>query len=302
MVTRGHILIVLFLFVGCIATAQQLPQFSQYMINDYVINPAIAGTKPYFEAKLNQRHQWAGIDDAPRTYTLSVNGPLKSRKVGIGGYLFTDVTGPTKRSGFYGSYSYILTLSDEAKLSLSLSMGLLQYSVDGSKIQLENPNDVAISGALQSAVLPDAGFGFHLYSEKFYLGASAPQLFESNIKFFEEAKNGQSGLSRHFFLMGGYKIKTAGLFSFDPSFLVKYVEPTPVQFEISARATYNNAVWIGGSFRTNDAIAILVGYNYLENISFGYAYDIITSGLNNYSSGSHEIMLGIRFMRSLPKK
>jgi type IX secretion system PorP/SprF family membrane protein len=84
--------------------------------------------------------------------------------------------------------------------------------------------------------------------------------------------------------------------------LVKYVEPTPVQFELSARATYNKAIWLGGSYRMNDAIAVLVGYNYLDNISFGYSYDILTSGLNKYSSGSHEIMVGIRFMRSLPKK
>lgn len=289
------------IFAGS-AVAQQLPQYSQYMINDYVINPAIAGTRNYFDAKLNQRYQWSGIEDAPRTYTLSVNGPLKSRKVGIGGYIFTDVTGPTKRSGFYASYSYILKLSEEAKLSMSMSLGLLQYSVDGSQIQLEDPNDIALSNALQSAILPDAGFGMHLYSEKFYLGASAPQLFESSIKFFDEAKNGHSGLSRHYFLMGGYKIKTSGLFTFDPSFLVKYVEPTPVQFELSARATYNKAIWLGGSYRMNDAIAVLVGYNYLDNISFGYSYDILTSGLNKYSSGSHEIMVGIRFMRSLPKK
>ena len=301
MIRKGQ-LFVAFLLLASVAGAQQLPQYTQYMINDYVINPAVAGTKEFFEARLNQRYQWSGIDDAPRTYTLSVNGPLKSRKFGIGGYIFTDVTGPTRRSGFYGSYSYILKLSEEAKLSMSLSLGLLQYAVDGSKITLENSADVALSNALQSSILPDAGFGLHLYSETFYLGASAPQLFESHVKFFDEAEDGATNLSRHFFVTGGYNIKTEGDFTFVPSFLVKYVEPTPVQIEFSGRAIYRDALWLGGSYRLDDAAAILVGYDYLDNLSMAYSYDIITSGLNKYTSGSHEIMVGIRFMRALPKK
>ena len=301
MMIKKSILFVSLMLIAELLLAQQLPQFTQYMMNDYVINPAIAGTKNHFEARLNQRHQWSGIDDAPRTYTLSVNGPLKSRKVGVGGYLFSDVTGPTKRSGFYGSYSYILKLSEEAKLSMGVTFGILQYSVDGAKINLENSADVALSNALQSSILPDAGFGFHLYGDKFYVGASIPQLFESSIKFFDESTNGTSNLSRHFFLTGGYKIKTSGDFSVDPSFLVKYVEPTPVQIELSGRVTYQNTLWLGGTYRFEDAYAILAGYNYLDNLSVAYSYDIITSGLNKYSSGSHEIMVGIRFMRALPK-
>src|SRR5258708_3570702 len=109
------------------AIAQQLPQYSNYIINDYVMNPAIGGTNPYFEAKSNNRYQWVGITDAPRTYVLSVHGPLKSLNMGLGGMLFTDIVGPTHRTGFYLSYAYHIRVTEKVKVSLGISAGVLQF-------------------------------------------------------------------------------------------------------------------------------------------------------------------------------
>ena len=135
------LLIINMLGIGLLSVqAQQLPQYSQYILNKYVINPASAGSENYFTGQTNYRSQWEGIKDAPRTYILSVNGPLSKQNMGIGGYMFTDITGPTRKSGFSLSYSYHIKLSPSIKLSLSVNAGILQYGVDGSEITLDQPD------------------------------------------------------------------------------------------------------------------------------------------------------------------
>src|ERR1035437_8806270 len=124
----------LLLFAATSAFAQQLPQYSQYMFNDFVMNPAIAGRSNYWEANSNNRYQWVGITDAPRTYILSLQGPLKNKKMGLGGTIFTDIVGPTRRTGANLAYAYHVKLSTTYKLSFGVNAGVLQYSVDGSKI------------------------------------------------------------------------------------------------------------------------------------------------------------------------
>jgi type IX secretion system PorP/SprF family membrane protein len=142
--------------------AQQLPQYTQYLINDYVINPAIGGTQPFFQAKSNNRYQWTGITDAPRTYVFSLHGPLSNLKMGVGGYVFTDITGPTRRTGARLSYSYLLNLTDDIKMSFGVSGGLLQFAIDGGKITSKEAGDIALSSQVQSVFVPDAGAGFHI--------------------------------------------------------------------------------------------------------------------------------------------
>src|ERR1700741_4713389 len=125
--------------------AQQLPQYTQYMLNDFVLNPAIAGKgKDYWDCRTNNRYQWQGITDAPRTSIMSVQGPFKNRKMGIGGTLFSDIVGPTRRVGFNMSYSYHLKLNSEYTLNLGLSAGVLQYSVDGHKLTLHDNDDLIL--------------------------------------------------------------------------------------------------------------------------------------------------------------
>jgi len=278
--------------------AQQLPQYSQYLINDYVLNPAIGGSKGSFEAKSNHRYQWVGIVDAPRTYILSVNGPLKSEKVGVGGYLFTDRTGPTSRSGFYLSYAYHFKLNENVKLSTGLFGGLIQYSVDGSKITLNDKAD-PLSGGVESVVVPDASFGLYSYSDKFFLGVSAPQFFQNRLKLFGDTS--QDRLKSHLFFTGGYKFILSDALEIEPSFLMKVMSPVPVQFDLSTKVIYQKKFWLGLSYRTYDAMSVMLGYSHLEQLFFGYSYDFTTSEIKNYSSGTHEIMIGIKFSKHQKK-
>jgi type IX secretion system PorP/SprF family membrane protein len=291
-------LIIFILLIGFIKLhAQQLPQYSNYMINDYVMNPAIGGTNSYFEGKSNNRYQWIGITDAPRTYILSVNGPTKSQNVGIGGSLFTDIVGPTRRTGFYLSYAYHFKLSEKVKISLGISGGILQFLVDGSKITLRDPTDMVISNGVQSVILPDFGAGFYMYStdHKWYVGASVPQILQDKIQFFNTNTSSLSKLSTHFYATAGYKFNLNEDFKLEPSTCIKYVTPAPLQFDIGLRVIYKDKLWLGGAFRYLDAISAMVGYTMQENITFAYSYDFTTTDIKKYSTGTHEIMIGIKF-------
>lgn len=288
----------LFIFINVVlnAYAQQMPLYTQYMLNEFILNPAAGGKQDYFEAKSNNRYQWKGITDAPRTYILSVNGPLKSRKVGIGGYLFTDITGPTRRTGIYGSYAYHLKLNDQLKLSLGLSAGILQFMVDGSKINLHDAGDVALDGRVQSVLLPDFGFGLNLYSKHFSIGFSAPQLVQNRLDLYD-SKNINSKLEDHYFVNGSYLIQATEDIQVEPSVMVKVLKPVPTQIDAGLKVKYKDLIWIGGAFRTKDAYSAMLGIVLQKHITFAYAHDFTFSNLKNYSSGTHEILVGIKFIR-----
>jgi len=281
--------------------AQQLPQYSQYLINDYVLNPAIGGNKSYFETKSNHRFQWIGITDAPRTFILSIHGPLKTKNMGVGGYLFTDITGPTSRVGAYGSYAYHIQLNETMKLSLGLFGGIMQYNIDGSKITLADKTDPLGSMGIESIIIPDAGFGIYWYANNYYLGASIPQLLQNKLNF-GDTSNASGKLNSHYFVMGGYKFTVGSDFEIEPSFLMKMVIPVPVQFDLSAKVIYQKTVWVGASYRTFDSMSALVGYSFEEKVFFGYSYDFTFSDLKNYNSGTHEVMLGVRFASTKKKE
>ena len=277
--------------------AQQLPQYSQYILNRYLTNPASAGVDDFFVAQTNYRNQWAGIKDAPSTYILSANGPLKNQNMGIGGYLFSDVTGPTRRNGINFSYAYHVKLNDDLKLSMALNAGILQYTIDFTEITFDNENDQVRSQMPESQIFPDAGFSFYLYADNYYFGASSPQLLQNQLDFERSLKDPTGRLVNHYFITGGYKYEIDSDFDVEPSFLLKYVSPLPLQYEFSARGIYKDMAWLGLSYRKSDAIVLLAGYTLQDNITFGYAYDIIQSGIREYSTGTHEIMLSIKFNR-----
>lgn len=274
------------------ASGQQLPQLTQYQFNDYVFNPAVAGSRPFFELRSGHRYQWVGIQDAPRTFTFSGTTPI-GEKMGVGGYLFTDIVGPTRRTGFQLSYAYHLHLTEDVKLSLSVSAGLLQFLIDGSKIQFHDPNDPVMDDQLRGDLLPDAKFGFYLYGERFWFGATAPQLLQNKVYFLDETKETLSRMEDHYFAMGGYRFPVGEDWRIEPSVLVKYTSPVPAKIDLNAIVRYKNTFWLGAGYRTNDAYTAMVGYWLKKTFQFGYSYDIITSNLRNYSTGTHEVMLAI---------
>ena len=286
-----QLLFVLAITGACTVSAQQLPQLTQYTANDYVYNQAVAGSRPFFELRSGHRYQWVGIQDAPRTFTLSGTTPL-GNKMGVGGYLFTDIVGPTRRTGVQFSWAYHLKLTEDLKLSMALSAGMLQFLIDGSKITFHDQGDPILDDQLRGELKPDATFSAYLYGERLWAGFSVPQLLDNQVYFLDSDNGGLSRMNRHYYVMGGYRLPM-GDFQIEPSFLLKYVDPVPMKLDLTLQARYRNAFWLGASYRTNDALCAMVGYWHKQSFQFGYSYDVITSNLRNYSTGTHEVMLAI---------
>jgi type IX secretion system PorP/SprF family membrane protein len=280
--------------------AQQLPQYTQYMLNEMAINPAVAGKDNYADVRSNNRYQWAGMTDAPRTYMLTLHSPLKNRNMGLGTHIYTDIVGPTRRVGISIAYAYHIKLTEKTKLSLGISAGIQQWGIDGHKLHLHDTGDDNLLIQYQTKIVPDFGAGLYIHNEKWYIGFSAPQLYQSPINLYKDGDN-KGTLVTHFILNGAYKIKINDDFKVEPSFLLKYANPTPLEIDLGARVIYQEQVWLGIGYRHHDAVTALIGFMYKNYLMIGYSYDFTTSNLKKYSSGTHEIMLGLRFSKQQSK-
>ncbi len=292
------ILLALLLVFIKIINAQQAPFYTQYMFNDYLVNPAVAGTYNYFQIRANSRIQWIGINESPRTMSIAGYGPLKNKPMGYGGYIYNDVTGPESRLSLGGSYAYNIAINDAMRISGGLTFGFIQHKLDGTSMNFdEDIYDPVMPEGVESNFVPDASLGFYLYSTFYYVGISAHQLIGNkyNKKTGNDTIQGISRLTQHVYLSGGHNFILNKDFALLPSALIKYTRPGLIQAELNVKTTYKRMAWFGLSYRTGDAIAILGGYNYENKIYIGVSYDITVSDLRKYSKGSIEVMIGYRF-------
>lgn len=294
---RKAIYSILCLLVFTTVNAQQLPQYTQYMLNEMAINPAVAGKDEFADARSNNRYQWTGITDAPRTYMLTVHGPIKAKNMGLGMHLYTDIVGPTRRTGLSLAYAYHIKTGEDTHISMGLSAGVQQWGIDGDKLILRDGGDENLLTKYQTAYIPDFGAGVYFHKkDRFYVGFSAPQLYQSPINLYRNVDE-KGRIVTHFNLNGAYTFDLGEDFKLEPSFLAKYAMPAPPKIDVGVRAIYKNMVWLGGAYRHNDAFTALVGYMFSNYLLVGYSYDFTTTSLRKYSSGTHELMLGIRFSR-----
>ena len=283
---------------GGLLKAQQLPQITQYMSNNYAVNPAVAGMYDYYQVNTTIRDQWTG---GPRTTVISIYGK-HSNKVGLGGTVYNDVTGPTSRSGGAASYTYAFSLNEKIKLSLALQGGFTQFKIIKDNIPVRDQNDPLMIGGNVVRVLPDATFGFNLSGDKWYIGAAIPQLLSSELNLMEQKDEdferiyGQSGkLARHIYILGSYTYDVNQLISIEPSFFLRSVAGAQTQTDIGIKSEYKEMFWLGMNYKMNNelsSIAALLGYNINKRFNIGYSYGLPSS---DSFSGSHEFMLGVRF-------
>lgn len=277
--------------------AQQLPQYSQYMLNEMAINPAVSGKDDYADIRSNNRYQWTGIVDAPRTYMLTAHGPIKAKNMGLGMNLYTDIVGPTRRTGLNFSYAYHAKLKKDMFVSMGVSAGILQWGIDGSKLILHDDGDQNLLTTYQTTYVPDFGAGVYFHKkDRFYFGFSVPQIYQAPIALYPGSSK-SSRIINQFNLNGAYKFDLGDDFKIEPSFLVKYETPAPPKIDGGLRVIYQEQVWLGGAYRHNDAFTALIGYFYKNYLMIGYSYDFTTTNIRKYSTGTHEIMLGIRFSK-----
>ncbi len=285
--------------------AQQLPQITQYMNNNYAINPAIAGMYDYYQVNTTIRNQWAGVNDAPRTNVISIYG-RHTKNIGLGGIIYNDVTGPTSRIGSAVSYTYKLSLNKKIDLSFALQGGFTQFKII-KDLQTEHVNDPLLQGGDVVRTLPDATFGINLSGSNWYFGAALPQLLSSELNLMDDdvAKlydqySSDGKLARHIYILGSYKHNINSLLSLEPNIFVKAVEGAPTQVDFGVKTQYKDLVWFGTNYQVNNdlsSLAILLGYNINNRFNIGYSYGLPTSSYSSYYSGSHEFMLGVKLVK-----
>lgn len=273
---------------------QQMPQYTQYMFNDFVINPAIAGVHNFYQIRTNHRFQWVGLMDPPVTNSLAFYGPHATLDMGYGAYIYNDVTGPTSRTGLTGSYAYNIAITDEIRLSMGISASIMQFRIDGTQLNPADVSDPAILHVVSTSYLPDVGIGGYLYADNFYVGLSLAQLLNNNLKIFDN-RNGLNRLKTHINLVGAYQFQINDVWMFEPSLMIKGTVPKELTFDLTARAEWNKTFWGALAYRYQESVGVLIGYRYEEQLLFGYSYDIGISTLRKYNTGTHEIMIGYRF-------
>lgn len=275
--------------------AQQDALFSHYMFNGLYINPAYAGSKEFVSATLIARKQWSGFEGAPSTQIASLHAPLNNRKVGLGVVISNDKIGITNQTDFYGSYAYHIPM-ENGKLSLGLNAGFSYFKSKFSELNVWDTDDPVYETNSLSNVLPNFGAGAYYYSSKFYAGFSVPQIlsYDPDQPFHVDVEKVHK-LSRHYYLTSGMILTTGGELKFRPSFLLKYAANAPLQYDINLNVLISDIIWIGGSYRSKDAVVLLLEYQVSKKLRVGYSYDMTLSEIRSYSSGSHEIVIGYDF-------
>ena len=294
------------IFIGSVLYAQQLPQLSQFMINDFAINPAVAGMEDYYQIKTSVRNQWVGINDAPKTTLLSIYGKRdNAANVGSGFSVFNDQVGPTSRAGASLTYAYHTNITPGLKMSMALSGGFTQFKIDKEGWNILDSRDPIMDGAEVVNLVPDATFGFNLYDRqnKWYIGFSVPQLLNSKLTLLDEDFSNNvsldldGSLARHIYAMGLYNVELSHYWDLQPSVLFKSVSDQS-QLDFGLKTIYNDRFWMGADYRNNGDISALLGFYIQDKYMLGYSYDIANSDISQFTTGSHEFMFGITFRPS----
>ncbi|WP_345101228.1 type IX secretion system membrane protein PorP/SprF [Mucilaginibacter panaciglaebae] len=313
---KRHILLLL---LSALSTnnsfAQQTIQLSQYLFNGLAVNPAYAGYKDNWTINASSRLQWAGVDGAPITNTLSVDGITdpEYKNVALGLLITNDRLGPENNSAVYANYCYRIRLNNEdsQRLCFGVGIGAIVYNIDGTKFNTGNTTDPAISSAIQNKLAPDFRAGVYYYSPSFYVGGSVLNLIpnaypDPNSIFIHEVTT--------YYLTAGVMVNVSPVIDWKPSFLIKEDFKGPTNVSAATNFLFSNLIWAGASYSTSvelwkkpnlqsdlvrmDAITGMVGINITPLFRFGYSYDFGSSKIPGYPSASHEISLTYSFARA----
>ncbi|HRH38472.1 MAG TPA: type IX secretion system membrane protein PorP/SprF [Flavobacteriales bacterium] len=278
--------------LGTALFAQQDPQFTQYMFNMLALNPAYAGSSDRLNIKALSRHQWVGFEGAPTTQTITAHSPIVNESLCIGGSLMRDSHGPVTQYGFMADVAYRIFMGN-AKLAFGLKGGLNMFQGKFGELHPINPSDPVFQANVKTKLDPQFGFGTMYYSDRYYIGLSTPKLLHTKLYDTDSlALYSQNGQRSHWMLSGGYVFDMGVYHKFKPTFLLKAVQGAPISFDLSANFLFYEKFWLGAMYRHKDAVGVLAQYNITDDFSIGYSYDYPLSILNNYSGGSHEIMIG----------
>ncbi len=290
---------------GQVLFGQTAPQFSQYMYNKQVYNPAVVGSENAIKTTLDFRSKWLNLEGQPVTQSLTAHGPVGKLHGGIGGSIINDQIGARRTTQVAASYAYIKQL-DVGKLSLGIRGGVRQYQLDGTILTTpegnynngRSHNDDNVPLTTVSTFSPQFSTGVFFSNPQWYGGLSATNIIASSL----ELDQTQITLPRHYYITGGYKYDLNEKFSIVPSFLVKSSESKAfkTQLDINTNIVYKNNFLLGVSYRSvtkydKDGIIAIGGIHLTEKLYLGYSYDFNFSKLANHTAGSHEVLINYRF-------
>lgn len=292
-----RIIVLLFLAFALQMQAQQDPQYTQYMYNFNVVNPAYAGSTESLAVGVLYRGQWVGLDGAPTTFTANVHSPF-GENVGLGLSVISDQIGPVKETNAYVDFSYTLKLSKNNKLAFGLKAGATFHDVGLQDLDLIDPDDPFFSQNVSNTT-PNIGAGVYLYKPNlYYLSVAVPNILESvhlddnGLKYGSEVQ--------HLFAAAGVVFDLSDNFKLKPHVLYKTAIGTSSSMDINMNLFMYDVVEIGAGYRLEDSFSGMINFLVAPGIRIGYAYDTITSDLDVFANSSHEVFLN--FNLNFPKK
>jgi type IX secretion system PorP/SprF family membrane protein len=293
-------LIILVLAFSIHSNAQQDPQYTQYMYNMNVLNPAYAGSTEGLAIGVLYRSQWAGLDGGPRTFTFAGHAPIGER-VGLGASIIADEIGPVRETNAYVDFSYTVPVGNATKLAFGLKGGFTFHDIGirEDQIDLIDAGDPFFAQAINETT-PNVGAGVYLYQpNKYYISVSMPNIL-SSVHLDADSGNKIGSETQHLFAAAGYVFDLGENFKLKPHGLLKYASDAPVSFDVNANLFMYDIVEVGVGYRLDDAFTAMINFLVTPNLRVGYAYDNIQSELNIVANASHEVFLN--FDLNFPKK
>lgn len=272
--------------------SQQDSQYTQYMYNTPLVNPAYAGSRETITAFLLHRNQWVGLEGAPVTNNFSINMPVGDSNFGVGLNFVNDKIGPVSENEISADLAYFIQVSENYKLSLGLKGTANLFQLDVNKLRIFDPADPQFQN-VDTEFSPNVGAGLYLFSDKTYFGLSVPNFFESyryndnNVEITKE--------KMHFYFIAGHVFTLSPNIDFKPAVLSKIVEGAPLQADVTANFLFFDKLTLGAAYRWDASVSALAGFQISDSWFIGYGYDLETTKLSNYNSGSHEIFLRYEF-------
>lgn len=302
---KSYFLILIFGLLSTInGLAQQDPQYTQYMYNTQVVNPAYAGSRNALSFGALYRTQWVGFEGAPKTGTFTINSPIGALKnMGLGLSIVRDELGPAIESNVNIDYSYTINTSEKGELSFGLKAGVDLLNVDFTKLNIFDNQELSFQNNIDNKLLPQAGAGIFYNTDRFYVGLSVPNFFTTEHYDQSSATNGQniSAERLHYFLIAGHVFTLSENLKFKPATLVKAVSGSPLQWDVTANFLINEKFILGAAYRWSAAVSALAGFQASQGLFIGLGYDYQTTDIERVSDGSYEIILRFEIFNNLEK-
>ena len=307
------------------AFAQQRPHYTQYIMNNYIVNPAIGGIENYVDVKLSVRNQWIGIDGAPKTFYATIHGPISKKDYkstftsfetkgmnprgkyywedytsaaphhGLGMTVVNYSTGYINRLTGFATYSYHIGISSKTSLAAGFGLGLSSINLKFDKITLTNSYDPAVRTAIDKLenFKPEMNAGLWLYSSFYFMGLSAQQIIPAKFSLVDSTLY-KSTFIPHLFGTVGFRVPISEDINGLPSVMVRYIESAPIAVDVNFKAQYRDLFWLGASYRKGVGFSAMTGINVANKVNISYSYDVNNSKfmLSSMNKGTHEIILG----------